>query len=115
MDTTIIKIAIGMLLFILVSSNSIELFQLASVFIFFAMAIHTFISKFTRKNKLFLIAVYLMIMIFQLVYNSTVIFSGNNNLLCIKCFTPIDTQKMRRGLGRSPCPRRHSQYFFLTE
>ncbi|MDR2143477.1 MAG: hypothetical protein LBP29_03810 [Treponema sp.] len=80
MDTTLIKIAIGVLLFILISSNNIELFQLTSIFIFVAVVIHTFLSKYARKNKFFLASIYLMIMIFQLVYNSTVIFSENNNI-----------------------------------
>jgi hypothetical protein len=81
MITKLIKIAIGIVLFILVSSNSIVLFQLTAVFIFLAMALHTFISKFTGKTKLFLASLYLMIMIFQLVYNSMVILSDGNNIV----------------------------------
>ncbi|MDR1443579.1 MAG: hypothetical protein LBI94_01755 [Treponema sp.] len=79
MDTTFVRVAFGILLSILFFSNNFTLFSLTYVFVFVAVVIHTFISKYSRKNKLFLTALYLMIMIFQLVYNATITFPGNAN------------------------------------
>jgi hypothetical protein len=81
MDTTFVRVAFGILLSILFFSNNFSLFVLAYVFICVGMVIHTFISKYSKKNKMFLITVYLMIMVFQLVYNVTIIFPETPNFI----------------------------------
>jgi hypothetical protein len=80
MNTNFIKFIAGILLSTLFFSNNFVLFTLMYVFTFLAMILHTFLTKNTIKSKVILSALYLMVMVFQLVHNSLVIFSENNNL-----------------------------------
>jgi hypothetical protein len=75
-----IRFIAGILLSVLFFSNNFVLFTLIYVFTFLGMILHTFLTKNTIKLKVLLSTIYLMIMIFQLAYNSLVIFYENNNM-----------------------------------
>jgi hypothetical protein len=75
-----VKVIFGIFLVTLFFSNNIILFELTYLFIFFTLVIHSFLTKNTIKHKIFLLAIYSMIMIFQSVYNNMVIFGEDNNI-----------------------------------
>jgi hypothetical protein len=75
------KILLGILLLTLFFSNNVILFELTYVFIFFILVIYSSLTKNTVKHKLFLSAIFLMIMIFQSVYNNLIIFSEHTTTL----------------------------------
>jgi hypothetical protein len=76
-----IKLLAGIALAALFFSNNFALFVLAYVFTFVAMTLYTWTTKNSKKAKTLLSTIYLMIMIFQLVYNALVTFSPDNSLL----------------------------------
>jgi hypothetical protein len=80
MYTNTIKFIAGILLSALFFSNNFVLFTLTYVFTFLGMILHTLLTKNTIKSKVLLSAIYLMVMVFQLVHNTLVIFSENNNM-----------------------------------
>lgn len=80
MDIKTILIALGILLFVLIFSNNIALFQLAYTFICISLILHIFSLKYRRRDKIFMIMIYLMIFTFQTVYNSTAAFSETNTV-----------------------------------
>ncbi|MDR1220125.1 MAG: hypothetical protein LBK73_11050 [Treponema sp.] len=75
-----VKFLFGILLAALFFSNNVVLFELTYVFIFFTLIIYNFLSKSAARHKILLSSVYLMIMIFQSVYNNMVIFAENNDI-----------------------------------
>ncbi|MDR1575188.1 MAG: hypothetical protein LBS37_04205 [Treponema sp.] len=81
MYINIIKFIAGILLSVLFFSNNFVLFTLTYVFTSLGMVLHTLLTKNTIKSKVLLSAIYLMIMVFQLVHNSLVIFPENTNML----------------------------------
>jgi hypothetical protein len=70
-----------MLLSALLFSNSIGLFSVTYVFTNVYLIIKKILSKTTKQNKFLSTILYLMIMTVQLVFNATVIFSENNNVI----------------------------------
>jgi hypothetical protein len=80
MYTNTIKFIAGILLSALFFSNNFVLFTLAYIFTFLGMILYTLLTKNTIKSKVFLSAIYLMVMVFQLVHNTLVTFSENNNI-----------------------------------
>jgi hypothetical protein len=70
----------GVLLAVLFFSNNLILFELAYVFTFFALVIYNFLAKGTAKHKILLFTIFLMVVIFQSVYNNAVIFAEGNTM-----------------------------------
>ena len=75
-----IKIIAGIVLSALFFANNYVLFNLTYVFTFLVMILYTFLTKNSIKKKVALAIICLMIMVFQIVYNSLVIFSEDNSL-----------------------------------
>ncbi|MDR1867276.1 MAG: hypothetical protein LBQ77_03290 [Treponema sp.] len=80
MNVHTVRLIFGILLSALFFSNSFVLFVLAYVFISLFMIAYTLLRIDNVKNKIILLLLYLMIMVFQLVYTNTVIFTYNSNL-----------------------------------
>jgi hypothetical protein len=72
-----LRIVVGVLLVALFVSNRIELFELTYIFTNFALILYAFLSARSKGNKIFLSLIYLMIFIFQTVFNVTVVFAEN--------------------------------------
>jgi hypothetical protein len=72
-----LKIIFGILLIALFVSNRVELFALTYVFTNFALIMHAFLTGKSKGTKIFLLLIYLMIFVFQIVFNATVIFAEN--------------------------------------
>ncbi|MDR1571928.1 MAG: energy-coupling factor transporter transmembrane protein EcfT [Clostridiales Family XIII bacterium] len=73
-----IRALFGILMIALFLSNSFILFELAYIFICFALVIYTFLKKIPLKYKALLTIIYVMIMSFQTVYNTLVVYADDS-------------------------------------
>jgi hypothetical protein len=76
-------LVLGILLFVLGFSNNLVLFQLAYTFVCIALIIHTILLKYRKRDKLFMISIYVMVFVFQSVYNNLTAFSKDNTLFTL--------------------------------
>ncbi|MDR0637459.1 MAG: hypothetical protein LBG27_00915 [Spirochaetaceae bacterium] len=79
MHTNAVKLIGGIALAVLFFANNFVLFNLTYVFTFLAMTLYVLLKKKAGKTKILFSAIYLMIMVFQVVYNSSVMSSEKNS------------------------------------